>query len=52
MLKGDKMSVLFVFSVLVLAGLGAFLYMKYLRKEEPVEYIWMGKGENPLKNMR
>ncbi len=46
------MGILYVFTVLILAGAGIFAYFKYLKKEEPGEYIWVGKGENPLKNMR
>lgn len=43
---------LFIFSLLILIGLGILAYYKYIRTEEEGEYIWVGKGENPLKHMK
>lgn len=46
------MAFLFIFSSLIFIAVGFFVYFKYIKHEEEGEYIWVGKGENPLKNMK
>lgn len=46
------MTFLFILSLILLAVVNTIAYYKLFKKEEPKEYIWVGKGENPLKNMK
>ncbi len=46
------MAFLFILSMASLTIAGTVAYYWLFKKEEPKEYIWVGKGEDPLKNMK
>ncbi|MGM5482389.1 MAG: hypothetical protein ACQESF_02900 [Nanobdellota archaeon] len=46
------MGFLFIFSMLLVVIAGLLVYFKYMKQEQEGEYIWVGKGENPLKHMK